>query len=294
MVWEATIRTGSWASDQHALEEHRALAASQGLTIHAVPLAEGGFHVRALPGAPPAPPHAMGAPFAPPHAMGAPAVPPHAMGAPFAPPHGGSAAPSHAPPMASPWAPPALPHAPHAPPAPHVAPRAFASGCDVCGCEGPTKQVTLMQNIGVLVVRFPKTLRGALCRYCIEKHFFQYTLVSMLFGWWGVISFFTTLVAIPLNVVTYLSAVGLPAPEDAERTRAHLRGKGSVLTGFGVLIALAAGLGLLVSVGMMLAPRVDSDVGAGAMLLGLVVMLLGLPAALFLTFGIRARSRAAA
>lgn len=82
--------------------------------------------------------------------------------------------------------------------------------CQVCGRTAPTKQVTFMQNVGLLVIRFPKTVSGMLCKRCISSSFWQMTLITFFFGWWGVISFFYTLVSIPVNIVNYLGALGLP------------------------------------------------------------------------------------
>ena len=83
--------------------------------------------------------------------------------------------------------------------------------CQLCGEDRPLKHVTLMQNIGLLVVRFPKTVSGLLCKQCISSTFWSYTLITLFLGWWGVISFFYTLVAIPRNVVNYISSRGLPS-----------------------------------------------------------------------------------
>jgi hypothetical protein len=104
---------------------------------------------------------------------------------------------------------------PYAPPA-MAAARPAAMGmsmgtcCQLCGRRAPTKQVTFMQNIGVIIMRFPKRLSGQLCRTCIGKTFQTYTLVTFFLGWWGVISFFYSLVSIPVNIVNYLGARDLP------------------------------------------------------------------------------------
>jgi hypothetical protein len=99
--------------------------------------------------------------------------------------------------------------------APAVVPRVAAPAlspdqCQTCGRRAPTKQVTFMQNVGCLIIRFPKTLRGRLCRTCISTYFWRYTLITFFFGWWGVISFFYSLVSIPQNIATFLSARSLP------------------------------------------------------------------------------------
>ncbi|APR87977.1 hypothetical protein A7982_13326 [Minicystis rosea] len=84
------------------------------------------------------------------------------------------------------------------------------TGCEMCGRDAPVKQVTFMQNVGLLVTRFPKTVQGQLCKRCISSCFWRMTTISFFFGWWGVISFFYTLVSIPVNIVNYLGALSLP------------------------------------------------------------------------------------
>lgn len=81
--------------------------------------------------------------------------------------------------------------------------------CQACGRTAPTKLVTLRQNIGCLILRFPKTLRGELCKRCIEKNFWSMTMTTLFLGWWGVISFFYSLYSIPANIGAYLDAQSL-------------------------------------------------------------------------------------
>lgn len=89
--------------------------------------------------------------------------------------------------------------------------RNMAAGyCQACGRTAPVKHVHFMQNIGVLIMRFPKSVRGNLCKRCISKYFWEMTLITSFLGWWGVISFFYTLFAIPSNIVNYLGTMGLP------------------------------------------------------------------------------------
>jgi hypothetical protein len=54
-------------------------------------------------------------------------------------------------------------------------------------------------------------LSGLLCKDCISSKFWSFTLISLFFGWWGVISFFYTLVAIPTNIVNYIGSRSLPS-----------------------------------------------------------------------------------
>jgi hypothetical protein len=83
------------------------------------------------------------------------------------------------------------------------------SHCQRCGRQAPVKSVTFMQNVGVLVIRFPKEVRGLLCKRCISSCFWSMTTITFFFGWWGVISFFYTLVSIPNNIFNYLGAMSL-------------------------------------------------------------------------------------
>jgi hypothetical protein len=85
-----------------------------------------------------------------------------------------------------------------------------APGCLACGRGVPTKNVTLWQNIGVIVMRFHKRIEGNLCRECIDKYFWQYQMTTFFLGWWGVISFFFTLYILPANLMVYLNSRSLP------------------------------------------------------------------------------------
>lgn len=164
------IRTGSPEGDRRALADLEVYAASWGLTTHVQYLPEGGMQVDLLRGTP-GPYRGDGA----------------VQGPPMAPVYG-------APPTMARFGPATL----------------SRSQCEACGRHAPTKHVTFRQNIGLVVLRIPKTVSGNMCRACIGKHFWQTTLVSSTLGWWGVISFFYTLVTIPMNVVEYVGARSLP------------------------------------------------------------------------------------
>jgi hypothetical protein len=84
--------------------------------------------------------------------------------------------------------------------------------CEVCGVEAETRHVTFYQNIGALVVRFVSTVEGHLCKSCIHSHFWSMTLVSLLLGWWGVISFLLNPFFILNNLIRYLLCLGMKPP----------------------------------------------------------------------------------
>jgi hypothetical protein len=90
--------------------------------------------------------------------------------------------------------------------------------CQSCGLEAPTKYVEFYQNIGVIVLRFHKQIKGNLCKDCISKHFWPMTMITLFLGWWGVISFFYTLFALPNNIIRYLGSLSLePTPAGATK-----------------------------------------------------------------------------
>lgn len=83
--------------------------------------------------------------------------------------------------------------------------------CQACTASAPTKQVTFHQNVGLVILRCPSSISGNLCRACIDKYFWKMSLISFCFGWWGGFSFFWTLGTLPMNVITYLGCLSLPA-----------------------------------------------------------------------------------
>jgi len=233
-MWSATIRTGNPEVDLKTVEQHRAQARQQGLVLHVQPLPHGGYYVQAL--AAGAPPPGSGAHDPGPQFTGT--LPSLPQPAPANPPLPMPAIPMPAPQVVDPAAQfggtmPSRPggYAARIQPVPevHMHPSAQYSGvgqCQACGREGPTKHMTFMQNIGVLVIRFPKTVNGHLCKFCIDKYFLKMTLITLFFGWWGVISFFYTLVSLPVNVVNRIRAIGMESPREDEMSVAEKRSRG--------------------------------------------------------------------
>jgi hypothetical protein len=82
--------------------------------------------------------------------------------------------------------------------------------CQACGAEASTRYVAFYQNIGALVIRFHSSVEGWLCKSCIHKYFWQYTLVNCTLGWWGLISLILTPCFILNNTVRYLLCLGMP------------------------------------------------------------------------------------
>jgi len=75
-----------------------------------------------------------------------------------------------------------------------------------------TKYVEFYQNIGALVIRFSKEVKGDLCKRCINKHFWSLTLTTLFLGWWGMISLIVTPFFLLNNIFRYLGALSLQPP----------------------------------------------------------------------------------
>ena len=83
----------------------------------------------------------------------------------------------------------------------------FAPGCcQGCGADEPLAHVSFGQNVGLLVMRFGSRTEGLFCARCVDSEFWTKTLVTGFFGWWGIVSFFVTLVTLPMNVTSYVGA----------------------------------------------------------------------------------------
>jgi hypothetical protein len=274
------------------VDQHRAQAHQQGLVLHVQPLPTGGYQVQALApgtapqaGAPdPTAQYAGTMPSAnrPPTPAPMPAIP--------------MPAPQQQDPLAAFGGTMPSPQgfAAQMRPAPQVImhPSAQYGGmgqCQACGREGPTKNLTFMQNIGALVIRFPKTVSGHLCKFCIDKYFFKMTLITFFLGWWGVISFFYTLVSLPVNVVNRLRAIGMPSPREDQGSIAEKRSRGLALIIFGLLFGA---LSLLQILAMVATLANGADVGDVIPAVVVGFLMIDVPAGMLLFSGIRDRVRA--
>src|SRR5215216_1765350 len=81
--------------------------------------------------------------------------------------------------------------------------------CESCGIESPTKAVTLYQNIGMLVMRRSQTIKGSLCKPCIDSYFWRFTLVNATLGWWGLISLIMTPIFLINNLIQFIGSRSL-------------------------------------------------------------------------------------
>lgn len=84
--------------------------------------------------------------------------------------------------------------------------------CQACRQEvSETRQVTFYQNIGLLVVRFPTSVQGSFCKSCIHHFFWKMTLISLVAGWWGIISLITNCFFLLNNIAQYVPCWFMPS-----------------------------------------------------------------------------------
>lgn len=83
------------------------------------------------------------------------------------------------------------------------------NGCQMCGSLVPTRQVSFNQNIGYVFARSYSSLKGRLCKKCIDKEFKKMTLITLFLGWWGTISFLVTPFYLIGNLYNFGRSIGM-------------------------------------------------------------------------------------
>ena len=83
--------------------------------------------------------------------------------------------------------------------------------CERCQVSAPTRHVTFYQNVGLLVMRFSRSLDGQVCKSCLHQSFWSMTMVNLLFGWWGIISLIVTPFFMLNNIWQYVANLGMEA-----------------------------------------------------------------------------------
>jgi hypothetical protein len=84
--------------------------------------------------------------------------------------------------------------------------------CEACRVRPARRYVVYREIMGAFIVFFTTTVRGDLCQTCIHRLFWRVTIVTLLLGWWGVISFFLTPVFVFLNLLYYIGLLGMESP----------------------------------------------------------------------------------
>jgi len=81
--------------------------------------------------------------------------------------------------------------------------------CQSCGAKSPVKYNEFYANIGMLFARRQLSIEGKMCKNCINKYFWQYTFINLFLGWWGIISFFATVIFMANNIFRYIGSITL-------------------------------------------------------------------------------------
>jgi hypothetical protein len=79
--------------------------------------------------------------------------------------------------------------------------------CQICGANKTTVLAEFSGNIGALVMRFERSIRGNMCRACLTKQFWKFTAMNLLLGWWSFFSVFLTPMHLFVNTVVYLKCL---------------------------------------------------------------------------------------
>lgn len=79
--------------------------------------------------------------------------------------------------------------------------------CQICGANKTTVLADFSGNIGAIIMRFERSIRGYMCRLCVHKQFWKFTAMNFFLGWWGVISFFVTPIHLVTNTAVYLKCL---------------------------------------------------------------------------------------
>lgn len=90
--------------------------------------------------------------------------------------------------------------------------------CRACG-RGPAANLVIRRHVGMLVLQKFVTLKAPFCRDCGTAIVKDYTVRTVVQGWWGLISFFFNWVCLAGNALAYRKASRLPMPEVVELAR---------------------------------------------------------------------------
>ncbi len=86
-------------------------------------------------------------------------------------------------------------------------------GCQICGSLAPTKYVEFYANIGMLLARRYYSMKGRLCKKCINREFKEKTLTTLFLGWWSTISFIITPFYLINNIARFIPTIGMRQEE---------------------------------------------------------------------------------
>ena len=117
------------------------------------------------------------------------------------------------------------------------------SRCQNCGIIAPTKQVKFKRHVGVIVLRYMRSIEGKLCKVCINEYFWKFTAITLFLGWWGIISFIVTPFYLLENVGNYIPTIGMSSGSILRRKSLGVWFSQFIVIGF--FLVITAGILLL-------------------------------------------------
>ena len=88
--------------------------------------------------------------------------------------------------------------------------------CQGCGSPAPTRYFRFHQHIGAVIMMFNKWIKGNFCRRCALGYWKKYSLITLVAGWWGIISFFLTPIFLLMNLFYGVRALQMAEPGPGE------------------------------------------------------------------------------
>lgn len=84
--------------------------------------------------------------------------------------------------------------------------------CQSCGFPVETKYIEFYENVGMIIMRQHRSVKGNFCKSCIDYYFWNLTGKTMLLGWWGTISFIVTPFILLNNFFRFVFSMGMKKP----------------------------------------------------------------------------------
>lgn len=81
--------------------------------------------------------------------------------------------------------------------------------CESCGLPVEIKYVNFHENVGMIIMRLHRSVKGEFCKSCIDYYFWNFTGKTMLLGWWGIISFIVTPFILLNNFFFFVFTMGM-------------------------------------------------------------------------------------
>lgn len=84
--------------------------------------------------------------------------------------------------------------------------------CQICGAPAEVKYVEFHENVGMIIMRQHRVIKGKLCKSCINYYFWSLTGKTMLLGWWGAISLVITPFILMNNIIRFIYSLRMRKP----------------------------------------------------------------------------------